>query len=504
MSTRCNDVEHLLSGYLDGELSELDRERVKAHLELCADCRVELDGLGRAARMIASGVPELVPSRPWADVVGGAKVRPAPAPAPARANGKAARGGRRSAGRTVPWPFAAAAAAAAVAVVAVYLGGSGSKPAGCGTVKWAEGALVARASASERWQVYEKGDAVPAGWLVRSRDGRAEVGLAGGVRLEMNSGAEVRLGTAAARAREVGLASGEVCLSVPPGYGEFAVSTPAGKVEVTGTEFGVKLAGGRAEVTTFRGTVKVSGAGKTVELGAGRALTTTAKAGPGGARRASVLEAASWRRPERVDELARERLKRFHSIPSMPAGERKVLCDFSADADVELFYDSHSPRGRIRKTAELVVQGDVLCQGAGAMSFPADTCLSSLGYASTKSLATDWSGWRWMRFEVYNPTLRKFYFQLLVKEEAGRNFDRRYNLYLWLDPGWNTVEVNLEHLAAGKLDRERGEFGVAVDPASAKHWVFAPLYEEGEMPAGLDEVKLVIDFIRLEERLPAK
>jgi len=504
MSTRCSDIEHLLSGYLDGELSEPDRVRVRAHLDSCADCRAGLDALGRAAKMIASPVPDVQPRRSWAEVSGeaaeaGRGQRPA-----VKLNGKDER--RRRAQRPVFWPFAAAAAAAALAVVAVYFaGGAGAGTAAGGTVKWAEGALVARASAEERWQVYETGDAVPAGWLVRSRDGRSEVSLAGGVRLELNSGAEVRLDDETERARTVDLARGELCCAVPAGYGGFAVRTPAGSVKVTGTEFDVRLGEARrhAEVTTFRGAVKVSAAGRTAKVPAGRAVTTTTQAGPGETRRASVLDAASWRRAERVEDLARERLARFHSIPAMPEGERKVLCDFSRDSDVEAFYDSSTPRGRIRRTAELIVQADTHCQGTGAMSFPADTCLSSLAYANTRSLETDWSGWRWHRFEVYNPTLRKLNYQLLIKEAGGRDYEKRYNQYIWLDPGWNSVEVNLEQVAAGKLLREKGELGVPFDPAKAVHWVFAPLYKEGTEPPGLGEIKLVMDFIRLEERLPA-
>ena len=84
---------------------------------------------------------------------------------------------------------------------------------------------------------------------------------------------------------------------------------------------------------------------------------------------------------------------------------------------------------------------------------------------------------------------------------GGQHYGERYNQYLWLDPGWNTVEVNLEELAAGKLARRKGELGATIDPARAVHWVFSPLYEEGEAPPGLENIRLVIDFIRLEGRL---
>ena len=38
-------VGELLSGYIDGELTQQQRQRVEIHCEGCADCRKELDGL---------------------------------------------------------------------------------------------------------------------------------------------------------------------------------------------------------------------------------------------------------------------------------------------------------------------------------------------------------------------------------------------------------------------------------------------------------------------------
>ena len=44
---QCDDVRHLLSGYLDGELDEKGRQLVEHHLAACANCRAEHDKLKR-------------------------------------------------------------------------------------------------------------------------------------------------------------------------------------------------------------------------------------------------------------------------------------------------------------------------------------------------------------------------------------------------------------------------------------------------------------------------
>jgi len=53
--------EELLSGYLDGALTQRERQRVALHLEGCADCRRELDELG-AVRSAARGTAFALPA----------------------------------------------------------------------------------------------------------------------------------------------------------------------------------------------------------------------------------------------------------------------------------------------------------------------------------------------------------------------------------------------------------------------------------------------------------
>lgn len=52
----CTSVRNLLSAYLDSELSGSEMQRVRAHLEECAACRAECDGL-REVKSLLRGLP---------------------------------------------------------------------------------------------------------------------------------------------------------------------------------------------------------------------------------------------------------------------------------------------------------------------------------------------------------------------------------------------------------------------------------------------------------------
>ena len=57
MSDRATIEQHVgveLSGYLDGELTQQDRQRVRLHCESCSDCAAELERL-QAMREVMSG-----------------------------------------------------------------------------------------------------------------------------------------------------------------------------------------------------------------------------------------------------------------------------------------------------------------------------------------------------------------------------------------------------------------------------------------------------------------
>ena len=90
----------------------------------------------------------------------------------------------------------------------------------------------------------------------------------------------------------------------------------------------------------------------------------------------------------------------------------------------------------------------------------------------------------------------------MVRDPDGSEYPDRYNQSVALDPGWNTVEVNLEQVAAGKLDPTRREYGRPIDVARARHFVFSVPEEKSKIKLG--ELRLIMDFIRLEERLEKK
>ena len=54
MSEQCDRIGHLLSGLLDDELTQQDRQRVELHVEACSPCRATLDELATLRRDIAA------------------------------------------------------------------------------------------------------------------------------------------------------------------------------------------------------------------------------------------------------------------------------------------------------------------------------------------------------------------------------------------------------------------------------------------------------------------
>jgi hypothetical protein len=228
-------------------------------------------------------------------------------------------------------------------------------------------------------------------------------------------------------------------------------------------------------------------------------VTAEAETGLSPARRESVSAASSWRRDDYRRELAESLLSRRHVVPEMPEGERLVLADFESEGELLIFGDSSVPGGSARLTGRLKLDRTVFCHGSAAASFPVEGNLSSLKYPGVSSLPRDLSGWRWLRFEVYNPAMQAVWAELMMKDAPAQEYDARYNQTVVLDPGWNTVAVNLEASAAGRLDRSLREYGRAVDPSNVHHIVFSIPRER--MPAELAGRGVVVDFFRLEERL---
>ena len=51
----CRQIDEMLSGYLDGELTQGDRQRVQLHLESCAKCRTAFDEMAELRVRMSTG-----------------------------------------------------------------------------------------------------------------------------------------------------------------------------------------------------------------------------------------------------------------------------------------------------------------------------------------------------------------------------------------------------------------------------------------------------------------
>ncbi|MDI3316892.1 MAG: anti-sigma factor [Bacillota bacterium] len=124
----CRRCRALLPAYLDGELPEGVRLRVRAHLELCPACREEADELTAVTGMLAAlpdpplpaGLEQRLHLR-LVEAAGSGAGAAGASPAPG------APGLRR---RRFGWPLAAGVAAAAALAVAVGVAGGGLRPGG--------------------------------------------------------------------------------------------------------------------------------------------------------------------------------------------------------------------------------------------------------------------------------------------------------------------------------------------------------------------------------------
>ncbi len=499
MSTPCDRFEPMLSALLDGELSSDDASEVRGHLDDCESCRGEFEELRSAAGLIATGAPTFR-IRPWSEIAPASREQAPAKPAEfVPTKSRKARALDRRVSRGTPWTRYAAAAAVVLAAAAVYMTSfRGGEPRA--TVAWTEGDLYAVAGGDESPLDAERGPLAPEA-VLRTGQGRSELALPGGVAIEMNSGSRVRLAGVDGRglARRIYLESGQATARVPEGYGSFKMVYPSGLVAVTGTEFDVRLEGSsRAEVTTFRGSVKVSGGGRTVDLVAGMSVVARRGDGPGEPVKVSLLERSAWRRSDRRQELATSMLDRPYFVESVPEGQRRVLVDFEDPDDIKYFGDSTVPERFASRSDAFRLDGPRRVQGRGALEFPADVGLSSLEYASVKGLPKDWTGWRWMRFEVFNPTQSPVPSIIALKDRGHADAGDRYNRVYVLDPGWNRIEVDLADVAAGRIDGRKGEYGKGIDLSNMHHMTYG--LPESAM-AELGGVKFALDFIRLEGRL---
>ena len=62
---RCTELRDDLSAYFDGELAEVERDRVAAHLAECPTCRDTLDGMSRLSQLLHGGRQSDLPKGLW-------------------------------------------------------------------------------------------------------------------------------------------------------------------------------------------------------------------------------------------------------------------------------------------------------------------------------------------------------------------------------------------------------------------------------------------------------
>ena len=59
----------MLSGYLDGELTQGDRQRVEVHLESCAECRTAYEELVKLRGAVGGMQFERIPAERWSRIM---------------------------------------------------------------------------------------------------------------------------------------------------------------------------------------------------------------------------------------------------------------------------------------------------------------------------------------------------------------------------------------------------------------------------------------------------
>jgi anti-sigma factor (TIGR02949 family) len=71
----CNQIADMISGYLDGELTQGDRQRVEVHLDSCSGCRRTCDDMQRVRRAVGDLSFEEMPPEEWSKMMNDLTVR---------------------------------------------------------------------------------------------------------------------------------------------------------------------------------------------------------------------------------------------------------------------------------------------------------------------------------------------------------------------------------------------------------------------------------------------
>lgn len=159
----------------------------------------------------------------------------------------------------------------------------------------------------ELWRSLAVGQKLPAGaWLRTTKGTRGSVELEDGSTLLLNQQTQLKL----QGQRQLRVEAGELLARVTPSPQKQAlqISTPAGKVNVTGTKLNLRVDKDRTVVDVTRGTVQVEGAGAKVEVGAGERAVVRPGKRPRVSLSRDLVQVTSWTReigesPRSVEQL---------------------------------------------------------------------------------------------------------------------------------------------------------------------------------------------------------
>ena len=76
-SSRCQSVDELLSGYLDGELTQQERQRVEVHMDGCQRCSARLRELGKLRMSVGKLQLDGIAKEEWEEMMNDAVARTA-------------------------------------------------------------------------------------------------------------------------------------------------------------------------------------------------------------------------------------------------------------------------------------------------------------------------------------------------------------------------------------------------------------------------------------------
>lgn len=305
-----------LAAYLDGELPDIERNRVEAHLGTCARCRHALE-LVRSGRTALQHLPiASAPDAIWSAIETSADFRT-----------------RRPPAVSLVWRLAAAVLVLGIAASVYRIWSTRN------VTSWQVMALQGSPVAGSRR--LSGGESVPSGkWLETDASSRARivVGSIGSVTLEPNS--RVRLLSTDASGHRLALGAGgiQASISAPPRL--FFVETPAGTAIDLGCEYQLhcdRNGTGMLRVTSgwvaleWKGRESLVPAGASCRMYAGRGpgIPWFEDAGDGFLRALGDFETHRGESLDRILAEARTRdtLTLWHLLSRVEAGDRVRVFD---------------------------------------------------------------------------------------------------------------------------------------------------------------------------------